>query len=367
MDTFQPLGRTERQRRRHAKREARRRLKLSDSEVRLILQQMQSSRSLRLYEHLDFVRQFVKAPWITDEEAAEVLWDYVHFYFVKVLRESGCKGLTETLSYCKGNDCGEGQIIIYWRDQYPELPPLIADSPIFCLEESDYNPDEDSLQNNNTPEIKPRSKLLPEPNPVNPDAVNFGTLGFIVTLDTGWETKFLATQDIQWKPRDVNCHEIVGSPSDAKDNRHIERSPSSGNPEDLNEWLKTNGPLTVYKQGASTGLTKGFLTHIKVDTRGLAQLLSRRRLTCLSSSPLSSSSSISTPEQDETMPLGILYVPDGDVSMAYLLHSWFTEIEFILDCDAYFCDPAQCELALARSSAFLQPHSTRETTTVECE
>lgn len=32
-------------------------------------------------------------------------------------------------------------------------------------------------------------KLFSEPNPVDPDAGNFGTLGFIIMLDTGLETK----------------------------------------------------------------------------------------------------------------------------------------------------------------------------------
>ncbi|EFE40752.1 hypothetical protein TRV_04525 [Trichophyton verrucosum HKI 0517] len=104
-----------------------------------------------------------------------------------------------------------------------------------------------------------------------------------------------------------------------------------------------------------------------------------------SSSSSSASSSLSTPEQDETMtfymsikwiapdepfsapgdsgslvytffdnsivPLGIHYGSDGDESQAYLLDSWFTEIEAILNCDGYFCELTECKLGSVTSSA----------------
>lgn len=54
------------------------------------------------------------------------------------------------------------------------------------------------------------------------------------------------------------------------------------------------------------------------------------------------------------MPLGIHYGSDGDGSHAYLLDSWFTEIEAILHCDAFFCDPTECKLgSITCSASFL--------------
>lgn len=134
----------------------------------------------------------------------------------------------------------------------------------------------------------------------------------------------------------------------------------------------------MYKNGAGTGLTKGLLTKIKEDQTGLDQVLQRSSLSRLTSSPLSQSSSSSTCEQDETksyymivkwtspdepfsapgdsgslvyalfndkvVPLGIHHSADGDESYAYLLYSWFTEIESILDCDVYFCASGRREI-----------------------
>lgn len=51
------------------------------------------------------------------------------------------------------------------------------------------------------------------------------------------------------------------------------------------------------------------------------------------------------------VPLSIHYGSDGDESYAYLLYSWFTEIEAILDRDAYFCDPTECKLGNVTSLA----------------
>jgi hypothetical protein len=62
--------------------------------------------------------------------------------------------------------------------------------PIFALKESDYDPNNETLENNNNGLMFKRgSKLISEPNLVNQNAVTFGTLGFIITLDTGFERK----------------------------------------------------------------------------------------------------------------------------------------------------------------------------------
>lgn len=61
--------------------------------------------------------------------------------------------------------------------------------PIISLQESKHDI-YTALPENDTLGIKPGGKFFSEPNPVNPDAENFGTLGFIITLDTGLETKY---------------------------------------------------------------------------------------------------------------------------------------------------------------------------------
>ncbi|KAK2772051.1 hypothetical protein FQN53_004791 [Emmonsiellopsis sp. PD_33] len=70
-------GGTPRIRQCHAKLEVIRKLNFSDVQLHLILGEMQSSGSLILDEHPEYVRQFVKEDWLTEPEAAQVLWDGV--------------------------------------------------------------------------------------------------------------------------------------------------------------------------------------------------------------------------------------------------------------------------------------------------
>ncbi|PGG98613.1 40S ribosomal protein S6-B [Blastomyces parvus] len=278
--------------RRHAKQELISRLKFRDAELRLILQEMRNSASLQLDQRPDFVRQFIKVDWLTDTEAAEVLWESVLLHIVKILRESNCEGLTGELGYSVGRPDGQGQIILYWRDHYPKLPLVLADLPIFTLRESEYDDNKVLLENNtlenntlenNTLGIRPGSKLFPERNPVNPDT--FERIGRRPVARSHWQIgrsildemclldipHAIVDAPLHCILGDVSCHEIVGPSPDARDDRHVERSPSSGNPTALARWLEANGPLAVYKHGASTGLTKDFLTDIHEDTRGLFQ------------------------------------------------------------------------------------------------
>ncbi|EFR05473.1 hypothetical protein MGYG_08486 [Nannizzia gypsea CBS 118893] len=253
--------------------------------------------------------------------------------------------LTEEFDYASGAADGHGQIILFWRDQCPKLPPVLADLPIFSLKESEYDPNNFVLEND----------TLGIRSGVNPDTVNFGTIGFIITLDTGLETKHaigtvghvlgdtgrtlyvnidgipvtLTTvnqfERIGGRPvarsrwriyrsaldeiclldipstiadiplpcvlGEVNCHAILGLSPGA----HAIRSPSTIDPDGLREWLRVNGPLLS---------TEGLLTNTREDTHGHSQVLPRPTLagwsSSLSSSLSSMGSSLSTPEQGES-------------------------------------------------------------------
>ncbi|KAK2779332.1 hypothetical protein FQN53_001402 [Emmonsiellopsis sp. PD_33] len=99
-------GGTPRLRRRRAMLDVVQKLKFSDAELRLILSEMESSRSLIFDKRPGYVRQFVKEQWLTEPEAAQVLWEAVEKHIIKLLQESKCKGLSGQLGY------GRGKIII---------------------------------------------------------------------------------------------------------------------------------------------------------------------------------------------------------------------------------------------------------------
>ncbi|EGD84067.1 hypothetical protein H112_07752 [Trichophyton rubrum D6] len=140
---------------------------------------MQRSASLELTQRPNFVRQFVKADSLTDGVAAKVLRDSVLSHISIILRNSDCKGLTDIVDFDDGDEDGNGQIILYWRDHCPQLPPVLADLPIISLQESKHDI-YTALPENDTLGTRPGGKHFSEPKPVNPDAENFGILGFII-------------------------------------------------------------------------------------------------------------------------------------------------------------------------------------------
>lgn len=156
---------------------------------------------MELTQRPNFVRQFVKADSLTDGVAAKVLRDSVLSHISIILRNSDCKGsaaayiflislaliltylpdssLTDIVDFDDGDEDGNGQIILYWRDHCPQLPPVLADLPIISLQESKHDI-YTALPENDTLGTRPGGKHFSEPKPVNPDAENFGILGFII-------------------------------------------------------------------------------------------------------------------------------------------------------------------------------------------
>ena len=140
----------------------------------------------------------------------------------------------------------------------------------------------------------------------------------------------------------------------------------------LQRWVQSQGYLEVFKDGAKSGTTSGRLIRVEEIAYGHRQL----SVTALIDSFSSSSSSSSDVDQDDTtvyllrvkwlspsqpfaedgdsgslvyakanghiIPLGIHAGSIGDLSTAYLLHSWWEEFEFLIDADIYFCDPSRC-------------------------
>jgi len=45
---------------------------------------------------------------------------------------------------------------------------------------------------------------------------------------------------------------------------------------------------------------------------------------------------------DHVVLLGIHAGSGGDVSQPYMLHSWWEEMDNVMDADFYFCNPLQC-------------------------
>ncbi|KAK2814108.1 hypothetical protein FQN50_000512 [Emmonsiellopsis sp. PD_5] len=300
-------GGTPRLRRRRAKLDVIRKLKFSDAELRFLLGEMESSGSLILDKRPEYVRQFVEEHWLTEPEAAQVLWKGVERNIIKLLQESKCKGLSGEISY------GQGKIIIYWHGERPTLPPPFTDFTMFCLEESDIE--------------------------INPDDTPFGTLGFIVAPDTGAHRKHVIgtvghvigdtekalhtsydgtlTREIDGVVLDEIClldipveipdHSISCTLGDVGDEMlspsqcDVQTAPSSCHPSALAKWLDRNSPVVVYKRGAGAGSlqTNRFLP------QGIQEVLYILRLI-------------------------MIYHYDGDVSRC------LREIEFILDCMVYF-------------------------------
>jgi hypothetical protein len=78
--------------RRREKQKLASKIKYNHAQVRVILQKMENSATIQLNDCPDFVRKFVKDDWLTEEEAAWVLWKSVLLHIVKLLMESDCEG-----------------------------------------------------------------------------------------------------------------------------------------------------------------------------------------------------------------------------------------------------------------------------------
>ncbi|KAI1960905.1 hypothetical protein LOZ45_006837 [Ophidiomyces ophidiicola] len=416
---------------------------LTDQQAHFILKEMEKSNSLHVQDP-NLVGQFVTASWLTDEEAAEVLWMSIVNYICQVIDDHQCEkiSLAQFSRLCVS-------IFRRWPSanhftlayENSTTSSVTCHLPIFgtrlTIDFNNLRP-----ENGDVSILTPGSKLYSESNSVSQLSEMYGTLGFIITIDSAGDTKHvLATVShvigdsgrhlyvksngellqlttipqcdrLGGRPKfrrdwlidrpvldeicfldipemfasnfipcvlgDVNCHELAGLPSNIADaDIEIKRSPSAMNIDCFREWVKNNSPVEVHKIGASTGRTSGLLVEILHNRRGLKQKLpSRRRRRMANSSSSESSSSSSSSELDETpayllrikwknaydsfsapgdsgslvfaeinrkiIPLGIHYGSDSDESYAYLLYSWFSEIELVLDCDAYFCNPAKC-------------------------
>ena len=139
------------------------------------------------------------------------------------------------------------------------------------------------------------------------------------------------------------------------------------------QWIRQQGGLEVFKDGAKTGLTCGKLINLREIMDWKGQLST----TALRSSDPGSESFGDEGDKDETpiwvleikwvspsqpfaeegdsgslvyakandciVPLGIHSGSKRDVSIAFSLHSWWEELEFLDgNADIYFCDPSRC-------------------------
>ncbi|KAI1968816.1 hypothetical protein LOZ53_006817 [Ophidiomyces ophidiicola] len=183
-DNMQPdLGK-----RRIRAREMRRLIKkttLTDQQAHFILKEMEKSNSLHVQDP-NLVGQFVTASWLTDEEAAEVLWMSIVNYICQVIDDHQCENFLG-FAYPFSED-GRRQIILLWHTKIPPLPPLLADLPIFgtrlTIDFNNIRP-----ENGDVSILTPGSKLYSESNSVNQLSEMYGTLGFIITIDSAGDTK----------------------------------------------------------------------------------------------------------------------------------------------------------------------------------
>lgn len=152
--------------------------------------------------------------------------------------------------------------------------------------------------------------------------------------------------------------------------------------EPFQDWIDEQGDLDGFKDGAKTGLTCGKIIKVGKIVDGQMQLgwvdaiphgssskilFHRFRITFQGvrarrdssfhprikiikwgsqSEPFAedgdSGSIIYAKANDCIMPLEIHSMSLGDINTAYLFHSWWEELEKIVDADIYFCDTLRC-------------------------
>lgn len=173
---------------------------------------------------------------------------------------------------------------------------------------------------------------------------------------------------------DLDCHKISYISPDTTSDSESRGIPTLADVSSFQSWLRISGPLQVFKNGAKTGETAGWLVELEEVMDGLGQLPIHFLRRSMSFSDTSSSST--EIDQDDTrvytlnvkwlspempfaepgdsgslvftrvgnrvVPLGIHVGSIGDVSRAYMLHSWWQEMDKLEDTDFYFCNSLQC-------------------------